>query len=314
MRRRTTGGDHMRRLILAIAIVTGLITTVLSTPATATAIGSEGKIAFVRVNQIYTMTKTGGSVTQLTTTGKNYRPKWSPDGKHIAYIHEDRSGRKDVFEMTANGRDKTKVTNDGAIVQAAVWSPDGKTLAYGAGDQLVYTIKAKGPFGSPSQLQVFRASTGLLGPIGVQFGMAWSPDGQDLAVSNGDSENSPDRGMHMVHGMNIPTNTHTEDVINATGGECCGEDFWTDLNFIPNGTFGFADEDQLFFPSHFTLVYPGFVSRNGDKAGSPSPSGAHMAFVRTTGTTPNIWTATITGAQRKMIMANGDQPDWQPLP
>jgi len=39
-----------------------------------------------------------------------------------------------------------------------------------------------------------------------------------------------------------------------------------------------------------------------------------MVFVRSTGSTPNVWTATITGAQRKMIMTNGYQPDWQPLP
>ena len=40
-----------------------------------------GKLAFVRSNQIYTATTTGGAVRQLTTSGKNYRPHWSP-GRH----------------------------------------------------------------------------------------------------------------------------------------------------------------------------------------------------------------------------------------
>jgi WD40 repeat protein len=310
---------RVARTVLALLCSGGLLGIGLSAPANATAIGSEGKIVFVRANQIYTMTKTGASVTQLTTVGKNYRPKWSPDGKHISYIREDVNGKKNVFEMTATGTKKTKVTSTGQVSVSAVWSPDGKTLAYGTidttfGQAHVYTIKATAPFGSPSPLQVFPANGGDPGPISVTLGLAWSPNGENLAVANDDSEDSPDRGIHLVHGMTIPTNQHAETVTDITGGSCCGEDLWTDLNFIPNDTFGFAQEDLIFTPSHFTLVYPGFVSQNGDKAGAPSPSGAHMVFVRTVGTVPNIWTSTIKGATRKQIQANGYQPDWQPLP
>ena len=124
----------------------------------------------------------------------------------------------------------------------------------------------------------------------------------------------------MVHGMTTVTagSLHPEDVINSTGGSCCGFEHWSDLDFIPNGVFGYAVADSgdefQFDPPHLTLNYPGFVSQLGDKARAPSPSGKHMVFVRSTGSTPNVWTATITGAQRKMIMTNGYQPDWQPLP
>jgi dipeptidyl aminopeptidase/acylaminoacyl peptidase len=324
--RRSREGERMtsttrrsvRTAVLGLLAVGGLLGVGMTAPANATASGAEGKIAFVRANQIYTMTKTGGSVTALTTSAKNYRPKWSPDGKHIAFIHETAAGVRDVYEMTATGAQKTQVTHDGGVTQAPAWSPDSQRLAYGGGDNTVYLIKATAPFGNPTQLQVFPQFGGDTGPMEVEQGIAWSPDGENLAVLNNNSEDSPDRGMHMVRTMNGP-NPHEEDVINATGGSCCGEMDWADLAFGPNGDFGYGQIDPgdefQFNPPHIRIIYPGFVSKQGDRAPAPSPSGAHMAFVvRTAADVPNIWTATITGGQRTMIKANAYQPDWQPLP
>jgi Tol biopolymer transport system component len=309
------------RMTVGMVAVGGLLSIGLSTPAGATVLGSEGKIAFVRANQIYTMTKAGGSVTQLTSTGKNYRPKWSPDGRKIAYIQEDATGKKNVFEMTATGGSKTKVTTSGTVTTAAVWSPNGATLAFAQGSLgTINLIKATAPFGSASPLTVSDRDDFVsnIAALPDTFSIAWSPNGQDLAVLNNNSEDSPDYGEHLVHGMTnvTPGAVHPEEVIDFTGGECCGEELWTDINYIPNGTVGksVADrgDEQQFDPPHYTIEYPGFVSQLGDKAGCPSPSGKHMVFVRTVGTTPNIWTATIKGAQRKQIQANGYQPDWQP--
>jgi Tol biopolymer transport system component len=49
-----------------------------ATSANATYSGRDGKIAFVRANQIYSMSATGTTVVKLTPSGKNYRPRWSP--------------------------------------------------------------------------------------------------------------------------------------------------------------------------------------------------------------------------------------------
>lgn len=335
----------VRRAMVGLLAVGGLLGMGLSAPANATVGGGEGKIAFVRANQIYTMTKAGGTVKQLTTVGKNYRPRWSPDGKHIAYIQEDVNGNKNVFEMTATGGNKTKVTSSGTVTTTPVWSPNGQTLAFGAvgvwhvpatqytpaydwTNQWVYLVKATAPFGTASLLKVYESFSS--DPVADQSAidvfdgtsLAWSPNGADLAVVNDNSEDSPDIGMHLVHSM---TNAapgdgaiHAEDVINGTGGSCCGFQEWSDLDYIPNGVFGYAVADSgdefQYDPPQLTLNYPGFVSQLGDKAGAPSPTGKHMVFVRSTGSTPNVWTSTIKGAQRKMIQANAYQPDWQPLP
>jgi Tol biopolymer transport system component len=341
----------MRRIAF-FAMLIALLGIVTVAPSNATALGSEGKIAFVRSNQIYTMTRTGTSVTKLTTVGKNYRPKWSPNGQKIAYINEDASGRRDVFIMSATGTNKTKVTNSGSVNTAPAWSPNGATLAFAqtgtyrftptcypnCADQIPYDVngnylfivKATAPFGTPSLLKVYPSYLSSYydsKPITVydKSSLAWSPNGADLALVNGDSGDSPDTGLHMVRGMasataaTIANTAHPDDIINGTGGDCCGYELWSDLNYIPNGVFGYSvldrgNELEYELNPRATLRYPGFVSQLGDKTGAPSPNGKNMVFVRTTGTTPNIWTATIKGAQRKQIQANGYQPDWQPLP
>jgi Tol biopolymer transport system component len=323
----------MRRTAL-VAMLVGLLGALLATPSSATVPGSDGKIAFVRSNQIYTMTKTGTTVTQLTTVGKNYRPRWSPNGKRIAYLNEDTAGRRNVFVMSATGTHKTKVTASGTVNTTPVWSPNGATLAFAQTDQTpyepygnrVFVVKATAPFGTPAQLKVLPYGATTPEPISAydKTSLAWSPDGTDLAVVNGDSEDSPDTGLHLVHGMagasaaTIAAASHAEDVIAGTGGDCCGYQDWTDLDYVPDGTLGYAvldhGDELQYDPPRPSLAYPGFVSQRGDKAGAPSPSGKNMVFVRTTGSTPTIWTATITGAQRKQIQANGYQPDWQPLP
>lgn len=323
----------MRRLVLALAVVTGLISTVLTTPASATAIGREGKIAFVRSNQIFTMTKTGGTVKQLTTVGKNYRPKWSPDGKQIAYIQEDANGRKDVFKMTATGAKKTKVTQSGTVTSNPAWSPDGKTLAFGATATVVtscqyyacygtlYTIKATAPFGNPVAMVGWNNDLWDGGgpgdgdnPILVDRYLAWSPDGSKIAVFSHISGVWDDSLCEYT----LATGENRE--IRGVGSDGTGYEDWSDLNYTPTGVFGFGDVNHNGEYDYgdllpvITIVYPGFVSQDGDKAGAPSPSAGHMAFVRLNGTTPNIWTATMMGDRRKMIQANGYQPDWQPLP
>src|SRR3954468_2578990 len=154
--RRGKLGESMRRLILAAAPAPAIITTLAAAPANAAYVGHEGKIAFVRSNQIYTVAKTGGSVTKLTNSAKNYRPKWSPDGGRIAYVHEA-AGSKDVWVMKVDGTGKTQVTHLGTVSAAAVWSPNGKVLAFGAGPMSVagaqvFTIRSTAPFGAPVAL------------------------------------------------------------------------------------------------------------------------------------------------------------------
>lgn len=307
----------MRRFLLCVAAITGLLGSLMVAPANATFIGREGKIAFVRANQVYTVAKTGGAVTKLTSSGKNYRPKFSPDGLRIAYINEV-AGKPDVWVMSAKGLNKKRVTKTGDVRTEPAWSPDGKTLAYGAGpsdDAILTTIRSTAPFGVGAPFVVHRMGRHDEDSFISTFPwIVYSPDGTTITLYNADSENSPDNAIHEI---NIAS--RDEETTILTNGDCCGQADFSDLVYGPNSVFGYAQVNygdpaaDPIPPVEIDIVYPGFASQQGDKGPAPSPLGTHMAFTNDASGTPKIMTATISGAQRRVIVTNGYQPDWQSL-
>src|SRR5262249_21140542 len=101
-------------------------------------------------------------------------PRWSPDGKHIAF-YSNRSGEFEVWLIDPDGSHLEKLTNFGSrTVTRAVWSPDGKKLAlFYSGD------------GGSTIMDVVSHSETPLAPLKntkEQFNVwSWSPDGQWLA-------------------------------------------------------------------------------------------------------------------------------------
>jgi dipeptidyl aminopeptidase/acylaminoacyl peptidase len=78
------------------------------------------------VNQIYVISIEGGAPKQLTTGDRSSAaPRWSPDGKKIAYT----TGGQ-VWVMDSDGDNKDQVTKISTSAAAPVWSPDGKWIAF----------------------------------------------------------------------------------------------------------------------------------------------------------------------------------------
>jgi dipeptidyl aminopeptidase/acylaminoacyl peptidase len=78
------------------------------------------------VTQIYIMSSAGGDMKQLTSgTGSASSPRWSPDGKKIAYV----TGGQ-VWVMEPDGSNKEQVTKISTGAGGPVWSPDGHWLAF----------------------------------------------------------------------------------------------------------------------------------------------------------------------------------------
>jgi len=79
---------------------------------------------------IYIASIRDGNPTRFVkSSGNDYSPCWSPDGKRIAFV-SDRDGTPQIRIIPVNGGESRKITNVPTGVSAPLWSPDGKTIAF----------------------------------------------------------------------------------------------------------------------------------------------------------------------------------------
>lgn len=72
----------------------------------------------------------GGTSKRLTTApGTNNHPRWSPDGKSIAFV-SDRGGSSQVWLLALDGGEPRQVTKLPIDVSGPIWSPAGDKLAF----------------------------------------------------------------------------------------------------------------------------------------------------------------------------------------
>jgi dipeptidyl aminopeptidase/acylaminoacyl peptidase len=83
---------------------------------------------------IWIVPAAGGPPRQLTAGPHDSSPRWSPDGKRLAFL---RSGEKDgkpepaqIFLLNMNGGEARALTDVPKGAGAAVWSPGGRALAF----------------------------------------------------------------------------------------------------------------------------------------------------------------------------------------
>jgi dipeptidyl aminopeptidase/acylaminoacyl peptidase len=72
----------------------------------------------------------GGEIRMLTSSPQaDIRPRWSPDGKRIAFI-STRSGSSQIWLINLDGGEAYPLTNISTEAQGVIWSPTGKHLAF----------------------------------------------------------------------------------------------------------------------------------------------------------------------------------------
>jgi hypothetical protein len=106
-------------------------TAALAGPAVKSAplayIGSDGRIAFVRNSNIFSIKSDGTGLRKLTRAGHASGPRWSPNGTKLAFID-----RGNLWIMNANGSEKRRITDAAPRYTDGrpTWSPNGRYLAF----------------------------------------------------------------------------------------------------------------------------------------------------------------------------------------
>lgn len=301
-------------VLLTVLLGIGAAAVVPAGGAGAAYPGGNGKLVFTRANQVYTVNANGTGVVKLTSSGKNYWPRWSPNGQRIAYINETAAGVRNIWVMNANGSSKQRVTTVGNA-QPPTWSPDGATLAFGAGNvsgfPVLMTIRSTAPFGSPTT--VLGDDGGGLAPVVVQGGAAWAPDGHGIMFPSTQYPSSADSYI-------LEWNTTTREVTPwvASGGACCGPGTVAQPAWSANGARTAFAYNVNGVPTVLVRTYPAFgtvtfATQAQDEHLAFSPNGQRVAFMNDANGTARIFTAAANGSGRTFV-TNGYQPDWQPVP
>jgi dipeptidyl aminopeptidase/acylaminoacyl peptidase len=81
------------------------------------------------VSNIWVVPTTGGASMQLTQSGHDSSPVWSPDGKTIAFL-SSRSGDSQVYLLSMDGGEAKPLTHLSTGADIVKWSPDGKTIGF----------------------------------------------------------------------------------------------------------------------------------------------------------------------------------------
>jgi tricorn protease len=137
---------------------------------------SRDLIAFGYAGDLWTVPRSGGRATRLTTgVGIETAPVFSPDGKTIAFTG-DYDGNTDVFTIPATGGVPFRVTYHPAPDVAVGWTPDGKNILFRSNRESVSRY---------TQLYTVPATGGIAKvlPLPMAYQGQFSPDGKQIAYS-----------------------------------------------------------------------------------------------------------------------------------
>jgi Tol biopolymer transport system component len=164
------------RFLTVLGLALGAVAALTAAGATN---APTGRIAFSLGSplpnaDIYVVHADGSGLVRLTDDpAADFDPSWSPDGRRIAYRHEDeKSGQ--IYVMNADGSQSRNLTRRRGLDYSPAWSPDGGRIAFGSVRAGKATIWVMRPDGSGRR---------RLSRVYGEY-PAWSPDGRKIAFDH----------------------------------------------------------------------------------------------------------------------------------
>jgi TolB protein len=110
--------------------------------------GANGRIAFLKGNDIYTI-RPDGSETERLTNDEVYDEQlsWSASGHRLTYVHGSPYGPNQVFTIGAHGGNPTQVTDEKGVLRYPHFSRSGRRIVYARwfSEKLgIFTIRSDG--------------------------------------------------------------------------------------------------------------------------------------------------------------------------
>jgi serine/threonine protein kinase len=180
-----------------------------STEATsAPAISPNGELLVFEKRRKLLALKTNTTIPQQLTEGTSSEvmPRWSPDGKRLAFQANFR-GHSQIHIMNADGSGRKEVTNappPGAVYP--IWSPDGTHMAYSIFSGKTCIVDLSKPFDqqTPEETPFFPNSQAYF------IAWDWSPDGKYLVGNQG--ENGADTKGIYIYSLETKTFEKISDI------------------------------------------------------------------------------------------------------
>lgn len=311
-------------LLVGLSLLSiGTATTLSAPSADAAYPGTNGRIVFEQGGSIYSIRQNGSGRLRLTTDTRSHSPRWSPNGRRIAF---HRAG--DIWVMKPDGSSPHQVTTGAGNDINPSWSPDGRRLVFSrttdgtlAGRSL-YVVSAAG-----GTAHVLTAT-----PDGCAVEPTWSATGRYVVYWD-QCANGPGAGGNALRKVDTQTGA-VSDVVGVAGlSDPSGQVhfFGTGPDVTPDGThvlFTAQDASDSCGIGITDLSGNGFrfVSAPADcgvvLSDDPAVSPDGRSLVYTTGNeNPQLDVITVSGSDQccNPIYETGTsdfplRPDWQPRP
>jgi Tol biopolymer transport system component len=156
--------------------------------------------------QIWVADADGSTAMQLTHRDAWFgSPRWSPDGRYIAYDGVDGPDRKgDVYVMPAGGGAERRVTPEASHEQRPSWSRDGRWIYYESDRTGVFQLwKTEFPVGKTLQVTSHGGAAASESPDGqwLYYGKQGETGIWRRSVAGGEEERVTERGYAMQWGI-----------------------------------------------------------------------------------------------------------------